>query len=429
MSSVACIILGGGQGTRLHPLTTSRCKPALLFGGKYRLIDIPLSNSLNAGIRKIFVVTQFLARSLHRHLFHTYRHDGLSPGCIEVFSAEQRPGKKEWFQGTADAVRQNAEYLLETSAEFFLILSGDQLYHMDFEKMMQCTEQKDVDVWVSTLAVGKKEASRMGIMKVNEDHHIIDFYEKPNADPILERMKTPKTVLKKMGLDANGDKEFLGSMGIYLFRRNALFDLLSEDGRDDFGKHLIPTQVKKGRIAAFVHEGYWEDIGTIESFYHANLALNQPNPPFSCHDEDNPLFTTPSNLPGPLISNCQIRSSTICEGAIIDAVEITNSIIGQRSVINRGTIVRDSYLMGNEAFAISHSRVPTTTCPPSRQFPSIGEDCLIKKAIIDKNVCLGNRVQLVNKQNLAHLDADPIFVRDGIIVVARGAVIPDDFVF
>jgi glucose-1-phosphate adenylyltransferase len=429
MSSVACIILGGGQGTRLFPLTTRQCKPALSFGGRYRLIDIPISNSLNAGITKIFILTQFLARSLHRHIFHTYRHDAFSSRHIEVLSAEQRPGKSDWFQGTADAVRQNAEYLLETPAEFFLILSGDQLYHMDFEKMMQCTEQKDVDVWVSTLAVGKKEASRMGIMKVNEDNHIIDFYEKPNSESLLERMKTPKSALKKMGLDTNGDKEFLGSMGIYLFRRRALFDLLFGDQRTDFGKHLIPTQVTKGRIAAFVHEGYWEDIGTIESFYTANLALNQPRPPFSCHDEKNPLFTTPTYLPGPRFGNCHICSSTICEGSIIDADEITNSIVGQRTVIKKGSIIRDSYLMGNDFNHYPNTNISKTALSPPPISPIIGEECIIKKAIIDKNVCIGNRVQLVNKENHANFDSDPIFVRDGIIVVAKDAVIPDDFIF
>jgi glucose-1-phosphate adenylyltransferase len=429
MSSVACIILGGGQGTRLFPLTTSLCKPAIVFGGRYRLIDVPISNALNAGITKIFVVTQFLARSLHKHIFHTYRHDPLSSGFIEVLSAEQKPGKSDWFQGTADAVRQNAEYLLETPAEFFLILSGDQLYHMDFEKMMKCTEQKDVDVWVSTLAVGRKEASRMGIMKVNEDHHIIDFYEKPNSDVLLDRMKTPKSVLKKMGLSTHGDREFLGSMGIYLFRRNALFDLLLGDQREDFGKHLIPSQVKKGRIAAFVHEGYWEDIGTIESFYEANLALNQSLPPFSCHDEKNPIFTTPTHLPGPRISNCHIHSSTICEGSIIDADEITNSIIGRRTVIKRGTIIRDSYLMGNDSFCFPHTKASKADLSHLPSSPGIGEDCLIKKAIIDKDVYIGDRVQLVNKANHTNFDATPLYVRDGIIVVSKGAIIPDDFVF
>lgn len=429
MSSVACIILGGGQGTRLFPLTQSRCKPALVFGGRYRLIDVPISNSLHAGITKIFVLTQFLARSLHRHIFRTYRQDPFCPGFIEVLSAEQRPGKSDWFQGTADAVRQNAEYLLETPAEFFLILSGDQLYHMDFEKMLQCTEQKEVDVWVATLAVGKKEASRMGIMKVNEDHHIIDFFEKPSSDEILEKMKTPTSIVKKMGLNAQEDKEYLGSMGIYLFRREALFNLLVRDQRDDFGKHLIPTQVKKGRIAAFVHEGYWEDIGTIESFYTANLALNQPNPPFSYHDEKNTLFTTCSHLPGPRFGNCHIRSSTICEGSIIDAEEVSNSLLGQRTVVKRGTIIRDSYLMGNDFYQYPETSTSKSAFSNLPRSPEIGEECIIQKAIIDKDVSIGNRVHLVNRKNLTTFDGDPIFVRDGIIVVSRGAVLPDDFIF
>ena len=428
-STVAGIILAGGQGTRLFPLTQSRCKPALLFGGRYRLIDIPVSNSLNAGISKIFVLTQFLARSLHRHISRTYHQDSFFPGSIEVLSAEQRPGKSDWFQGTADAVRQNVEYLLETQAEFFLILSGDQLYRLDFERLLQCTKQKDVDVWVATLAISEKEASRMGVMKINEDNHIVDFCEKPTTHALLDRMKTPKFVLKKMGLESCEDKEFLGSMGIYLFRRSALFELLAEDSRDDFGKHLIPTQVKKGRIAAFVHDGYWEDIGTIESFYTANLSINQENPPFICHDELSPIFTTSHHLPGPRFFNTSIKASTICEGSIIEADEITNSILGQRTVVKKGSIIRDSYMMGNDFYCRPEDPCETFIASKIPTTPSIGVDCLIKKAIIDKNVSIGNRVQLVNKNGLTSYDSENLYVRDGIIVVPGGATIPDDFVF
>ena len=300
---------------------------------------------------------------------------------------------------------------------------------MNFEKLMQRTEEKDVDVWVATLAIGEKEAPRMGIMKVNEDHHIIDFYEKPNSEELLERMKTPKSALKKMGIDGSGDKEFLGSMGIYLFRRSALLELLEDCTGDDFGKHLIPAQVKKGRIAAFVHNGYWEDIGTIESFYTANLALNHTTPEFSFHDEKNPLFTTSNHLPGPRFGDGRITSSTICEGSIINADEISNSLIGQRAVIQRGTIIRDSYIMGNDFYHYPHHAITKdviSNLPPS---PIIGEDCVITKTILDKNVCLGNRVRLINKNNLTTFDGDPIFVRDGIIVVSHDAIIPDDFVF
>lgn len=429
MSSVACVILGGGQGTRLFPLTQSRCKPALLFGGRYRLIDVPVSHALNAGISKIFVLTQFLARSLHRHIFRTYRQDTFSPGCIEILSAEQRPGKSDWFQGTADAVRQNAEYLLETPAEYFLILSGDQLYRMDFSKLMQCTQQKDVDVWVATLAVGEKEASRMGVMKINEDNRIVDFYEKPKTQELLEHMRTPQSTVAKIGLPAGEEKGFLASMGIYLFRRAALFDLLASDGGHDFGKNLIPNLVKKGRAAAFVHNGYWEDIGTVESFYTANLALNQSSPPFSCHDETSPIFTTHSHLPGPKFSDGFIHSSTVCEGSIIEASEVSNSLIGQRTVVGKGTVIRDSYLMGNDYYHYPLHSIRKTTLQNLPAAPTIGENCLIQKAIIDKNVYIGNNVRLVNAKNLSNYDGDPIFVRDGIIVVSQGAIIPEGFSF
>jgi len=416
MSSVATVVLGGGQGSRLFPLTQNICKPSMLFGGRYRLIDVPISNSLHAGITQIFVLTQFLSRSLHRHIFQTYRQDHIFPGFIEVLSAEQRPGQTDWFKGTADAVRQNTEYLLETSAEYFLILSGDQLYNINFEELLTCAQQQpEVDVWVATLPVTAKDATRMGIMKINEDNHIIDFYEKPKDPHLLDKMKTPKSILGKMECGADDTKEFLGSMGIYLFRRSALFDLLKNDPRDDFGKHIIPSQVKKGKIGAFVHNGYWEDIGTIESFYYANLELNQEKAPFSCHSADAPLYTAHSHLPGPRIFNAHIRSSTICEGCIIGADEVTNSILGQRSVIKRGSVIRDSYIMGNSQ--------------NSSKTPSIGENCFIKKAIIDKNVTIGNNVRIVNRDNHTNHDQDPIYVRDGIVVISQGAIIPDNFIF
>lgn len=429
-TTITGIILAGGQGSRLFPLTQSRCKPALLLGGKYRLIDVPLSNSLNAGIPKIFVLTQFLARSLHRHIFKTYPQDAFFPGSIEVLSAEQRPGKSDWFQGTADAVRQNIEYLLETPSEFFLVLSGDQLYRLDFDKLLQCAaQQKDVDVWVATLAISEKEASRMGVMKINEDNHIVDFYEKPNSKELIDRMRIPQSVLKNMGLESTEGKEFLGSMGIYLFRRSALFSLLAEDTRDDFGKHLIPTQVKKGKIAAFVHEGYWEDIGTIESFYTANLALNKENPPFTCHNEFSPIFTTSNHLPGPRFGKSTIFSSTICDGSIIDAAEVSNSILGERTVVKRRTIIKDSYIMGNDFYSRQEDSSATFVMTRTPITPAIGEDCLIKKCIIDKNVSIGNRVQLVNKNNVLNYDSESLYVRDGIIVVPGGTSLPDDFVF
>lgn len=422
MSSVSAIILGGGQGTRLFPLTHANCKPAILFGGRYRLIDIPISNALHSGITKIFILTQFLARSLHSHIFHTYRHDFFSPGFIEILSAEQRPGNSEWYKGTADAVRQNIQYLKETSCDYFLILSGDQLYKMDYRQLITWAEESDSDVVVATLPVHARDAKRMGIMKVNEDQQIVDFLEKPSTDQELVRMRTSPAAMNSLGFDSASERHYLGSMGIYLFKREALLSLLESDLRDDFGKHLIPNQVQKGKVSAFIHDGYWEDIGTIESFYHANMALNTNNPPFSFYDENKPIFSTPCFLPGARMYQCRVNNSTLCEGSLLWAEEITNSLIGQNTIVRKGTIIQDSYLMGNDTASFKQPHTQR------KEVHSIGEDCFIKRAILDKNVTIGNRVQLINRQNLQTYDSMNLFIRDGIIVVPKGATIPNDFV-
>lgn len=439
MAKVACVVLAGGQGTRLFPLTKFRCKPAILYGGRYKLVDIPISNAIHCGISKVFVVTQFLARALHRHIFQTYRKDSHHQGFIEVLSAEQRPDSSDWYKGTADAVRQNLDYLLESDSEYFLILSGDQLYRLDFVDMVNTLIAKDVDVLVATLTVNAKEATRLGIMKINEDHQIIEFSEKPSSQKLLERLITPQSILGKMGIPQDESKQYLASMGIYLFRRSALEALLLDDPRDDFGKHLIPNQVQRGRIGAYIHSGYWEDIGTIESFYQANMALTTHTPAFDCYNEDLPIFSQQDHLAGPRFSDAIIRSSTICEGSIIEGAEISHSIIGQRSVIGKGTIIKDSYLMGNDSYT-PQNKIPssiqknnfdalfTTDHEETAHVHAIGNNCHITKAIIDRNVQIGDRVQLVNKKKLNHFDSDIVYIRDGIIVVPNGAIIPDDFI-
>jgi glucose-1-phosphate adenylyltransferase len=422
MSRVCSVILGGGQGTRLFPLTQKNCKPAILFGGRFRLVDVPLSNSLRSGISKNYIVTQFLSASLHNHIFHTYRPDSFSSARIQILGAEQKPDRCTWYQGTADAIRQNLEYLSEVPADYFLILSGDQLYHMDFQKMVHTALVKDVDVLVATLAIPAKSAHRMGIMKVNEDHHIVDFYEKPKEASVLETLKTPQKTLEQLGLDPCSDKMYLGSMGIYLFKRSALFNLLKGDLREDFGKHLIPSKVAEGNIAAFAYDGYWEDIGTIESFYEANMSLTKKDPLFDIYSESTPIMTCNSRLAGTKISGTLVKDSIICEGSCIEATEISNSILGQRTIIKRGSIIRDSYLMGNDFYT-----VPITG---SHHFPEevcIEEECLIKNAIIDKNVRIGKGAQLLNTNRLRDYDGQNIFIRDGIIVVPRGADIPPGF--
>ncbi len=422
-SRVASIILGGGQGTRLFPLTHHRCKPATPFGGRYRLIDVPVSNSINSGIRKIFVVTQFLSSRLHQHILKNYRFDDYSSGFVELLAAEQKPMSTMWFQGTADAVRQNIEYFAETPVDYFLILSGDQLYNLDFQQMLRFAQKRDADLVVATLPVGQHDASRMGIMQIDKQSRIAKFCEKPKEASTLAELETSQDCLERAGLTNTEGRPYLASMGIYLFKREALFDILKNDVREDFGKHLIPTMVDAGRAWAFAYDGYWEDIGTIESFHQANLALTKKTPAFDWYAQSNALFGSQEHLPGPKIDDCHIRQSILCEGSIIEADEITNSIIGTRSIIEQGTIVRDSYLMGNDFYE-----------PPIRghnQLPDdliIETDCIIQNAIIDRNVHIGKGVQLINKDKVTHYNGDKIYIRDGVTVVSRGAHIPDHFI-
>lgn len=413
MRNVATIILGGGQGTRLAPLTLTRCKPAVCFGGKYRLIDIPISHAIHSGSSRIFVLTQFLSSSLHKHIYNTYHPGSFASAAIELMPAEQGPNNKSWFQGTADAIRQNLHSFYETSAEYFLILSGDQLYNIDFRNMMQFALETDADLVIAALPIEEKDAKRLGVLKLNEDRFVTEFYEKPQEKEILEHMKSP------LGIQ---NRQHLGSMGIYLFKRKALFDLLLQDPREDFGKHLIPTKVQQGKVAAYLYDGYWEDIGTIDSFFKANLAMTRPNPPFNCYDELNPIFSHIDHLPPPKIHNTIVKDSILCEGCKVDADEVTNSILGPRTIVKAGTIIRNSYVMGNDFYA------PPTS---GAYFPTsfqIGSNCIIDHAIIDKHAHIGNGVQLVNKQKLMDYTSDSVCIRDGIIIVTRGATVPDGFV-
>jgi glucose-1-phosphate adenylyltransferase len=397
MSRVGTIILGGGMGTRLYPLTLTRCKPAICFGGTYKLLDIPMSNALNSGLNKIYILTQFLSASLHQHILKTYRMEPHSPGFIEILSAEQKPSKAAWYQGTADAIRQNIEYLFESDEEYLLILSGDQLYQMQFDEMLAFAQESDADLVIAALQVHSSKAKRMGVLKINQDQAIVDFIEKPQTQDDLDWLE-------------NEQGSFLGSMGIYLFKKKALLSLLQEDPGHDFGNHLIPAQIQKGKTVAYIFNGYWEDIGTIKSFYEANIALTSPNPLFNLHHALYPIHTMKQALPPPLILNSAIKNSLVCEGSIIEAKTITNSIIGPNSSIETGTNIDSSYLFG-------HHKTRMT----------IGKNCEIKKALIDKNVHIGNHVKLINKNNYDSYEKGHLFIRDGIIIVTKGAVIPDHF--
>ncbi len=404
---VAAVVLAGGQGTRLFPLTQHRCKPAVGFGGRYRLIDIPLSNALHSKIGRLYVISQYFASMLHHHILATYRSDLLQNGKIELLCPEESPYKKVWFEGTADAIRQNMHHLLKSSADYFLILSGDQLYNIDFRKMLAFAEKTKADLVVASIHVPKEEAVRMGIMKTDASGHIQQFIEKTKDPLVLGQFQGPKG--------------FLASMGIYVFSREALIKLMEEDGAD-FGHHLIPLQVKKGKSYAFVYDGYWVDIGTIASFYEANMALLDQKNCLDTYDEAKAIFSCPHNLPSPIFHSAVIRNSLISQGAIIEGCEISKSVIGIRSRIKKGTVIRDSIVMGNHFY-----QPPLHQTPPLPQELSIGENCLIQKAIIDEHVFIGNNVRLLNEKKVSKWDGDGVYIRDGIIIVSSGTALPDHF--
>lgn len=414
-NKVASVILAGGEGTRLKPLTQSRCKPAVSFAGRYRLIDVPLSNSLNSNIKRIYVISQYLAAGLHRHILETYPESIVAPGKIELLSSEISVVKNENYQGTADAVRKNLSIILQSPADYFLILSGDQLYNMDFSPLIEFAMEKDADLTIATQSIGETEASRMGLMKIDEQSNIIDFVEKPTQPKVLNEFALSGEFINNHGLSANGERQFLGSMGIYVFKRNALITILQEKG-EDFGKHIIPKQLKKGKTVSYLYRGYWEDIGTIFSFYHANLALLNGKNSLDLYNEKNPIFSSKQHLPSPMIRNTLISNSLISHGTIIDAKEISNSIIGTRAQIGEGTVIKDSIVMGNQE--IRHKDSSSL---------HIGKFCQIQKAIIDEFCHIGDHVKLLNRNNLQHYDGDGIYIRDGIIIVSHGTRLPDHF--
>jgi glucose-1-phosphate adenylyltransferase len=422
MNRVAAIILGGGQGTRLHPLTLTQCKPAMTFGGRYRIIDIPLSNSINSGCKKNYIITQFLSSSLHRHISNTYYTRNFPSGFIELLCAEEKPASHSWFQGTADAVRKNIDYIIDTPVDYFLILSGDQLYNMNFENLLQTAYQTNADAIIAALPIDEKKASRMGVIQFDENLMITNFLEKPQEKALLEKMHISEEIQQKTEIHLSPDTPYIGSMGIYLFKRDVLIKLLEYDRREDFGKHLIPTLVKQGKVAIYLHRGYWEDIGTIESFYQANMALTLPNPGLNWYDENNPIISYNTNLPGAKLLNTYVNQSIICEGSFVEANEISNSILGPRSVVKKGSIIRNSYIMGNDFYC---PPIDTGRLPKDLQ---IGENCFIRNAIIDKHVCIGNHVQLINKNNLMFYNSDNVYIRDGIIVVTSGTHIPEGYI-
>ena len=405
----AAIILAGGQGTRLFPLTQYRCKPDVSFGGRYRLVNIPLSNSIHSGIDKIFVISQFFSSKLNFHITQTFPTHTLNGPNIHFLHPEEVYDGKLWYEGTADAVRKNLELFESLPHEYFIILSGDQLYSMDLSDMLQFTINNSAELCIAALEIDAKEATRMGVLKTDNLQTITDFYEKPKDPKVLDSFATKQ-------------KTYLASMGIYIFKKTILLKLLKETAGLDFGKDIIPHQIKTGeKSVAYKYNGYWEDIGTVSSFYEANLALLQGNLALNLYDDQKPIFAQTNHFPSARLENTLVGGSIICEGSFIDSSKILHSLIGPRVAIGKNCVIEETIMLGNP---LSDHLIPW-----SLKTKTIGENSCLKKVILDEFVQIGNNVQLINTKNVDHYDGDGIFIRDKIIVVASGKVIPDNYIF
>jgi len=413
MDDVLAIILGGGRGTRLFPLTLKRSKPAVPIGGKYRLIDIPISNCLNSNLRRIFVLTQFNSESLNRHLSLTYKFDIFSSGFVSVLAAEQTEEGGNWFQGTADAGRQSLRHMHRQSAREVLILSGDQLYQMDYRQMMKTHRENRADATVAVIPVSAEQTSAFGILKMDNSGRIVHFEEKPSRD------RLPDLASNIPGVGQG----YLASMGIYAFSREALEGSLGNPKLVDFGRHVIPEAVPSMRVQAHVHQGYWEDVGTIQSYFQANLALCDSIPPFDFYDAAHPIYTNPRFLPASKVANCNIKNALISEGCIMQGADIDRAVIGIRSRIGAGSRVRNSLLIGADEYETLREMEASLTrgTPPI----GIGSESIVENAIVDKNARIGRGVRITNEAGVKEKDGNGYFIREGIVIVAKNGVIPD----
>ncbi len=420
--STLAVILGGGAGTRLYPLTASRSKPAVPIAGKYRLVDIPISNCINSGINRMFVLTQFNSASLNKHIKNTYHFSMFSNAFVDILAAEQTPDNSGWYQGTADAVRQCIRHVQQHEADYVLILSGDQLYQMDFQQMIEDHVAGGADISIATIPVAEREAPEFGILKADDKSCITSFIEKPKKEVLGEWVSDTGDDMRRMG------RIYLASMGIYIFNKQLLIDLLQEEYKDatDFGKEIMPKSIEKYKVVSYQYDGYWTDIGNIYSFFEANLALTQEIPDFNLFDNTKPVYTRARMLPPAKISGTTLEKTIIAEGSIILASRIENSVIGIRTRIGHGTTIVSCYLMGGDYF----ETLDEMNHAVARGIPKIGigERCYIKNTIIDKNCRIGNDVRINGGHHLPNTDHSLYTVKDGIVVIKKGAIIPDGFV-
>jgi len=417
LNRTLAIIMGGGAGTRLFPLTQERAKPAVPLAGKYRLVDIPISNCLNSGLRSIYVLTQFNSMSLHRHINASYKFDNFTPSFVDILAAQQTPEGSKWYQGTADAVRQNMRYFLDRNADYFVILSGDQLYRMDYRHMLRQHIETGADITIGTIPVNRDACSGFGIMDTDDDRKITRFVEKPKDPSLLVDLKIPADLLRKIGLSPE-EELYQASMGIYIFNRKILIECLDNDFVD-FGKHVIPAALERYKVLAYIFQGYWEDIGTIGAFFEANLNLTDPVPKYNFNEPGAPVYTHPRFLPASVVRSAIVDRAMISDGCIIDEAKIDHAVIGIRAVIKPGSSLKNVIMMGADYYDADFPERGEGKPPIG-----IGRNCHIEDAIIDKNVRIGDNVVISSKGKAADFDGDGFHVRDGIVVIPKNSVIP-----
>jgi glucose-1-phosphate adenylyltransferase len=419
--NVVSIIMAGGQGSRLYPLTKVRSKPAVPVAGRFRLIDISISNCIHSNVRSIFVLTQFASESLHRHIFTTYRFDNFHRDYITLLSAQQTLENRSWYQGTADAVRQNLDFI-EDKGALVLVLSGDHLYRMDYRKFVDFHIASGAEISIAVTPVAAEQAHEFGVMKVDRRGRITEFREKPKDPADIERMRVSEDVFAGFGTPANG-RTHLASMGVYLFSQSVLRDLLARTDSKDFGREVIPQAIGERKVCGYFFDGYWEDIGTIRSFFEAHMDLTRPLPKFDFYDEERPIFTYPRFLPGSKILASDVGHAILCEGSIVNRSHVRDSIIGIRSRIGENCRLDRAVIMGADYYESRED----LACNREKGLPDVGvgRDCEIRNAIVDKNARIGHGVRLVNRDGVAAKAADDHSIVDGIIVVPKDAVIPD----
>jgi glucose-1-phosphate adenylyltransferase len=416
-SEVLALILGGGRGSRLFPLTQQRSKPAVPIGGMYRLIDIPISNCLHADVRRIFVLTQFNSASLNRHIGQTYRMDLFSQGFVEILAAEQTPDNPNWFQGTADAVRQAVRHFARHAADYYLVLAGDHLYRMDYSDMVEAHVDRRADITIAAQPVAADDATEMGIFRFDRAGQIVAFEEKPGPDRLraIDRSIPPGATFSGHA----ADKPFIASMGVYVFSRDVLLEILAEGSAKDFGREVIPAALGTRRVHAYLFRGYWADLGTVATFYDANIKLTRSDAPFNFYDPYRPIYTHPRFLPGSRLSECAVRNTIIAEGCHLDRCAIEDSVVGIRANVQRGVTIRRSVLLGADYYEADEA------APARAEGPrlGIGRDVRLDRVIVDKNARIGDGARLVNERGLQKADGDGYFIRNGVIIVPKDGMI------